>query len=73
MGLNNKLATGGDEKGKGKEVEGGEGWATSREEREDRLRKRKENLVLEARRYVSLFSAVSVSSLSNGEKIDVTR
>ncbi|GAA5887052.1 hypothetical protein JCM16303_007117 [Sporobolomyces ruberrimus] len=50
MGLNNKLATGGDEKGKGKEVEGGEGWATSREEREDRLRKRKENLVLEARR-----------------------
>ncbi|GAA5952478.1 hypothetical protein JCM3765_001982 [Sporobolomyces pararoseus] len=51
LGLNNKL--GGetvDIKGKGKEVPGSEGWANSREEREDRLRKRKENLVLEARR-----------------------
>jgi hypothetical protein len=51
--LNNKL--GGEEtirdvKGKGKEIERGEGWASSREEREERLRKRKENLVLEARR-----------------------
>ncbi|GAA5983596.1 hypothetical protein JCM5350_004879 [Sporobolomyces pararoseus] len=51
LGLNNKL--GGetvDVKGKGKEIQGSEGWANSREEREERLRKRKENLVLEARR-----------------------
>ncbi|GAA5901146.1 CUE domain-containing protein [Sporobolomyces salmoneus] len=55
LGLNNKLGndTNADVKGKGKEVErggSGEGWANSREEREERLRRRKENLVLEARR-----------------------
>ncbi|GAA6009019.1 hypothetical protein JCM11491_005713 [Sporobolomyces phaffii] len=51
LGLNNKLGDAvTDDKGKGKEVQGGEGWANSREEREERLRKRKENLVLAARR-----------------------
>jgi len=53
MGLNGKLN--GNESGKGKEAEvgGKEGWAGSREEREERLRRRKEKLVLEARRYSS--------------------
>lgn len=59
LGLNGKLAAAeGDavsvDKGKGKGKESQvqkEGWASSREEREERLRKRKENLVLEARRY----------------------
>ncbi|GAA5851348.1 hypothetical protein JCM3766R1_007009 [Sporobolomyces carnicolor] len=56
LGLNGKLAAAeGDavsvDKGKGKESQvQKEGWASSREEREERLRKRKENLVLEARR-----------------------
>lgn len=51
LGLNNKLGEEAvDVKGKGKQVEANEGWANSREEREARLRKRKENLVLEARR-----------------------